>query len=210
MHSIIFYGSYLVFPFLAFVSWFACRELAWIKSEKLFLTFIILFFVGSALFIYARFIEPQIILTKTHRIKTGFEAKIVILSDIHLGVYKDKHFLERIIEKTNAIEDVDAVLIPGDLTYWPQTPVDELFAPLRDLKYPSYAVLGNHDNENLDTKTKNALITVLRDNGVALIQNEATRIPNTDIILLGLGDNWAKEDDISLIDNYTEEDNLIV
>ena len=170
----------------------------------------ILLFVLSGLFIYARFIEPQIILTKTHQIEAPFEAKVVILADIHLGVYKDEKFLERIVEKTNAIENVDAILIPGDLTYWPQKSLDELFAPLQNLKVPSYAVLGNHDNMNLDATTKNELITTLRENGVNFIQNKAITIPNTNITLLGLGDNWAHEDDISLIENYTEEDNLIV
>ena len=42
------------------------------------------------------------------------------------------------------------------------------------------------------------------------LYNSGTKIPNTEINILGLGDNWAKEDDLSQLENYKEEDKLIV
>jgi len=210
MHRIIFYGSYLVFPFVIILTYIAWEKYNKICQSKILIILIGLLFILSVLFIYARFIEPQLIVIKTHKIDIGFDAKIVVLADIHLGVYKNEKFLERIVEKVNKMENIDAVLIPGDLTFEPNQPLDGLFKSLADLKFTTYAVLGNHDTEHPGPPIRDELEIALKKHGVIFMNNDAAIIPNTNITLLGLGDNWAHEDDISLIENYSEKDNLIV
>ncbi len=68
---------------------------------------------------------------------------------MHLGVYKDRRRLQRVVNTINRRDDIDMVLIAGDMTYHPRANQDleELFLPLADLEMPVFAVLGNHDVE---------------------------------------------------------------
>jgi hypothetical protein len=66
----ILYGSYLVFPFLGYLlyKYFTQKN----KNWKYHLGYGF-YFIGSLLFIYARFIEPNMIVVKHAQIQTGFE-----------------------------------------------------------------------------------------------------------------------------------------
>gem|GEM_PF-2118472 len=129
------------FPFLALVLFLIFKKRKQFSQNILHTTILFFFLFLSLLFIYSRFIERNLILTKTTKIETGFSAKIVVISDIHLGPYKNHKFLERIVNKINKIEDADAVLIAGDLTYYPEEDLETLFSPLKDINIPVYAVL---------------------------------------------------------------------
>lgn len=170
----------------------------------------IICYLLSGLFIYSRFIEPQLLVVDHTKIQVGFQAKIAVVSDLHLGVYKDSNFLRRIVERLNAEPNLTAVVIPGDLTYQPDQDLTELFSPLRDLQVPVYAVLGNHDCEMPGPPIRKQLVQALQNNGVIYLHNESAKLPGTDFTFLGLGDNWVGEDDVALIDQYQELDNLIV
>ncbi len=173
----------------------------------------ILLLLITLLFIYSRFIETNLIFTQTTRVQTGFSSKIIVISDIHLGVYKDTNFLKRVVSEINVIKDADAVLIPGDLTYHPSEDLEDLkamFAPLKDINLPVYAVLGNHDTEHPGPPIQQKLQKALESNKVIFLQNTYETIKNTNITILGLGDNWANQDDISKINEFTKADNLIV
>ncbi|MCK5416688.1 metallophosphoesterase [Candidatus Parcubacteria bacterium] len=150
------------------------------------------------------------IFVKTTTIEVGFSGKIVVIADLHLGVYKNENFLKRVVDKINKIENIDAVLIPGDFTYCPPKNLDNLFYPLKKINAPIYAVLGNHDSEKPGQPIQQKLKEVLEKNNVIFLHNTSSVIENKDIKILGLGDNWAKEDDISKIDNFSKDDNLIV
>lgn len=212
MHSIIFYGSYLAFPFLAFLIFLSFYKNKKCLKNKFTLIVLIIFYLLSISFIYSRFIERNLIFYKTTNIETGFSAKIVIIADIHLGIYKNEYFLQRIVNKINKLENIDAILIPGDLTYYPKENqnLEELFSPLKDLKFPAYAVLGNHDSEQPGPPLQKELAAALETHGVIFLHNSSAIIKNTDIRLLGLGDNWAEEDDINKINAFSESNNLIV
>ena len=147
---------------------------------------------------------------ETTRIENEFSARFAVFSDIHLGVYKGAHFLERIVEKINMLEDIDVVLIPGDFTYYPPEDLVSLFAPLKDLQVPVYAVLGNHDSEEPGPPIQKQLQEALEKNGVIFLHNSSQKIMNTEITVLGLGDKWANEDDTSLIDSFSKTDHLVV
>ncbi|MBT4071865.1 MAG: hypothetical protein HOE80_04045 [Candidatus Magasanikbacteria bacterium] len=181
-----------------------------VYKNKVLFVLIILALITTVSFLYARFIEPQIILIKNTQIETGFSAKFVVISDIHLGVYKGTHFLERIVEKINTIEQVDAVLIPGDFIYYPQEDLEVLFSSLKQIKFPVYAVLGNHDTEESRQYIDEELQKALEENGVIFLSNSSAYIEQKNIRILGLGDKWTDEDDISKIDKFTIEDNVVV
>lgn len=162
----------------------------------------------SLLFIYARFIEPQLLFVNHTKIETGFKAKYALIADIHLGIYNDESILERTVAKINS-EDVDAVLIAGDFTYEPQfDDMKILFASLSKINVPMYAVLGNHDCERPGPVIRDALEEVLTNLGVHVITNKAVELKGVTIV--GLGSLWAKDNDMRLLDTYTKEDNLVV
>lgn len=210
MHNLIFYGSYLSFPFLAFLIFIFLKYRKQIFGNKLFLLAFIFFTFLSLIFIYSRFIERKMILIKETEIEVGFSAKIVVISDIHLGVYKNVDFLHRVVDKINTIENIDAVLIPGDFVYYSGPDLDLLFSPLKDIKVPVYAVLGNHDSEHPGPPIQEELVSALRNNGVHYLDNQNEVIEGLGITVLGLSDKWADADDILKIDEFSEEDNLIV
>lgn len=188
----IYYGSWLIFPFLY---WFL---------KKRWVFFILL----SLLFIYARFIEPKLLFVNHYKIETGFKAKYALIADIHLGIYNNASILERTVDKINE-ENVDAVLIAGDLTYEPQfDDMKLLFSSLKKLNVPVYAVLGNHDCQKPGPDIRDELEEVLTSFGVQVITNKAVLLNG--ITILGLGSHWAKDDEVSLLDKYTKEDKVVV
>ena len=188
----IYYGSWLAFPLL----YLFMKKRRWILL------------LLAVLFIYARFIEPQILFVNHYKIKTGFKAKYALIADMHLGIYNNQRILERTVEKINAL-DVDAVMIAGDFTYEPQfDDMRELFAPLSKLKVPVFAVLGNHDCERPGPKVREELSIILEKYGVKLITNQEVQLNG--VTILGLGSRWAREDDVRLLDRYSKEDKVVV
>ena len=188
----IYYASWLVFPLLYL---FIKKRLYW-------------FALASFLFIYTRFIEPQIVLVHNYRINVGFSANYALISDIHLGIYNNQNILEKTVEKINDLK-IDAVLIAGDFTYEPQfSDMKKLFAPFSKINVPIYAVLGNHDCQRPGPDIRKELMQVLKDNNVILLNNQSKKLNN--VILLGLGSNWAEEDNVTLLKHYTKEGNIIV
>jgi len=188
----IYYGSWLAFPLLY-----------WFIRKRWFIMILL-----SLLFIYARFIEPKLLFVNHYKIETGFKARYALIADMHLGIYNNESILERTVEKIKH-EDVDAVLIAGDFTYEPQFyDMKKLFASLKKIKVPIYAVLGNHDCQRPGPAIRSELEKVLDELGVHLITNKAIKLNG--ITILGLGSLWARDDKIQLLDNYIKEDNLVV
>jgi len=210
IQSFILYTSYLIFPFLAFLIYWNWKHRSTLKKKEICLVSLGILYLITGLFIYARFIERYQIKIQTTQIETGFESKLIVISDMHLGAYKDESFLKRVVEKVNQQENIDAVLIPGDFTNYPHQDLTDLFTPLQDLKFPTFAVLGNHDSEKPGPYLRDELKEVLESYGVIFLHNQSTQIPNTQIQVLGLGAHLASEDDLSLINQFKKEDDLIV
>ncbi|MCA7024803.1 MULTISPECIES: metallophosphoesterase [Stenotrophomonas] len=186
--QLLFHGSWLVLPAIAWLLW------RW-RRERRYRPVLGVLLLGCGLFAWARFIEPQWIrVAHTELPGTGMQVRIALVSDIHLGVYKDRRFLQRLVARLDTLP-VDAVVIAGDLTYEPQRLVlSEAFSPLSALRVPVYAVLGNHDQQAPGPDIDAALRTALRANGVRII--EGMRFTDADgIRWAGLGDRWAGKDD---------------
>lgn len=207
------YSSYLVFPLMIFFLWKTFTNALEHDGMKKLTTFaMVLCIIASSLFVYARYIERYIVIIQERFVEVGFKGKIIVFADPHLGVYKSNSILKDTVNKINQQGDIDAVLIPGDFTFYPKDSqnLEDLFSPLNDINYPVYAVLGNHDSEQPGPPLQKELEIALEKNGVIFLHNEFEKIPNTQITILGLGDHWAQEDDISKINQFTQDDNVIV
>ncbi len=143
-----------------------------------------------------------------YKIETGFKAKYALISDTHLGIYNNESILERAVEKIN-LEDVDALFIAGDFTYEPQfSDMKKLFAPLKKVKVPIFAVLGNHDCQRPGPDIRSKFEKVLEEIGVHLMTNKITKLNG--ITIVGIGSLWARDDNVSLLDKFTQKDDVVV
>ena len=190
MTYFIYYISFLIFPLIIY----------FIKKRYFFLILI------SLIFIYSRFIETELLFVNDYKINVGFKAKYALIADIHLGIYNDASLLERALEK---VKDVDALFIAGDFTYGIDiNKIDNLFKSFSTLNIPIYAVLGNHDCEDDNVEMRKELEKTLSKNNIIILQNDIIKVK--DINIVGLGSHFCKEDDLSLLNSFSEEDNVIV
>ncbi|WP_240099239.1 metallophosphoesterase [Thermomonas flagellata] len=184
-------AGWLLWPLLALALWHL-----WRRRGRSGLGWLLL---GALLVLaWAWFVEPQrIVLRQTTLHGTGLRADVALVSDLHLGAYKDTAFLRRLVARLDALP-VDAVLVAGDLTYAPsdrdQAGLQALLAPLGGIRHPVYAVLGNHDQQHPGPDIDRPLRAALAALGVQVI--EGRRVPmRGGWMLAGLGDRWAGKDD---------------
>jgi len=74
------------------------------------------------------------------------EVKIVHLTDIHLGHFRGKNHLRKIVEITNELNP-DVVFQTGDLFDAKSRLSEDVLTPFKELKAKHYFVEGNHDKE---------------------------------------------------------------
>lgn len=196
--DIIFYGSYISFLIL-FISIFL-----FIKKRSVFVGWIILF---TLLFIYARFIEPQIIIKREREIEVGFSSQIALISDLHIWKYKWKNFLKRIVKEINSL-DVEYIFIAWDLTYEPDVEqLRDIFSPLSQSSKKVFWVLGNHDVERPGPKLREELIEAMDYENIVFLNNQVVSL--SEFNLVWLGSHWNNEDDTKILDTFSEQDNVV-
>lgn len=217
LHFIIYYGSFLAFPFLIILGWFYFKKI----HRKIVIFLLIL----SLLFIYARFIEPSFLIVKEQIIK-GFQIennnslknssteiiKVAVFSDIHLGIYNNQDLLNKIVEKINK-ENPDIVLIPGDFIYYiSEQDLLKIFAPMKDIKAPVFAVTGNHDAEKPGEYSSDQVRAAIQPFDVNFIDNKKTtlEIKGRKFTLIGLSDIWEGKTDYSIVEDILPEENTII
>ncbi len=210
LYILIYYLSYLIFLFIIYIGYLFFREKK--RKEKIAAIFIIII---SFVFIYARFIEPKILIEKNTDIVSSEEKtlgiKAVVFSDLHVGIYKNSVSLARIVAKTNE-QNPDLVFIPGDFIYHiGKKDIDKELSPIADIKAPVYATTGNHDEtikNNLEADVEN----VLKKYGAHIINNkiEKINIKGNDIIIAGLSDLWGSDIDFQLLNDLPDEAYSIV
>jgi uncharacterized protein len=99
------------------------------------------------------------------------------LSDIHIGHFRGKNFLQKIVDKTNA-QNVDVVFITGDLFDGRFHLTKDDLEPLTQLKAPVYFIEGNHDRY---TGVK-IIKDYLRELNVTVLENEIANFGEFQII----------------------------
>lgn len=193
---ILYYGSLLLIPLLVYlVVW--RRRAHYTKGKKIIWVLTIALIICG---IYARFIEPQIIITRSYEAHTLGDvhssaartpARIAIIADMHVGIYKSAAFLERLVAHINKLENIDSVLIAGDFLYDPaRHDLEELLAPLAMIESPVYAVLGNHDVGHPGVDARTELEEILPSLGITLIEHQV--IEREGYTLVGLPDYWEQ------------------
>lgn len=184
----VFWLSFLVFPWLVLNVWMLLKKQISRRGRVIWGFLLVL----ALLFGYMRFVEPQWIVVRHEQLSSGYgttPVKMAIISDLHLGVFKDAAFLHKVLEKV-ADENVDLLVIPGDFINDPTSEqLKSLFEPFRSLNVPIFAVTGNHDarlpGHFSSTEVRAALdgLVTMIDNGEADFQKDGKIIH-----LIGLSD----------------------
>jgi uncharacterized protein len=162
---------------------------------------------GLLLGIWGNSFERFDLRVETQQVNLGFKAKVALFSDIHIGRFKDKNWVEKVINETNKIENLDAVLVAGDWTYWPKDISKEGFlqdfAALKNSRYPIYAVMGNHDVEKPGPRLRSELETALVGLGVKIVDDKYVDFPNWRLV--GVEDLWSDQY-VGLVENNLSKD----
>ncbi|KAF0236673.1 MAG: hypothetical protein FD181_2577 [Prolixibacteraceae bacterium] len=155
----------------------------WISSKGRIAVLIVYLITGIVLIVGYRNAKIPVVQKKAIQIDKnlpGGQQKIVLVSDIHLGMMISNGRLDRLVKMVNN-EDADIVLLAGDIFDEDLGPVIQknMGGLLKNLqaKQGVYAVLGNHEFYGNASAAheylKNHKITVLRDSTVVLTNGTA-------------------------------------
>ncbi len=165
--------------------------------------------LGSLLTIYGSFIEPQILVTTRATVSFPFSQplRIAVISDLHVGPYTGKAFIQRVVDRVNNTLP-DMVLIAGDFLFTPESSQEGL-DPLSELRAPLgvFAVMGNHDMGRYQTLTgkkkvledkTDELSALLTRERIIVLQNQSQLItlPQGTIAIAGVDDLWSDKADL--------------
>lgn len=141
---------------------------------------------------WARLVEPELLRvreTVLHGVPDPAEpVRIALVSDVHWGMFGRDHQLRRLVRRLNDL-GVDAVFFAGDWTHDPPRDLATGFSPLRGLRMPAFAVLGNHDTGAPGPPLAGELRQALTANGVRLVEGRRLRWRGWEIV--GLEDLWG-------------------
>jgi predicted MPP superfamily phosphohydrolase len=121
--------------------------------------------------------------------------RLVQISDLHIGNSLDAGRLERMVERTNAL-DPDVIAVTGDLFDFDPGCIDEGARRLAALRAPLgvYAVLGNHDTYTGAEEIASALARLAPN--IALLRDRVARLPlDQPLYLAGVEDpgrHWSE------------------
>ncbi len=134
-----------------------------------------------------RITEQVVRIPRLPKALEGFS--IVQLTDIHVGPFIRRKFMDELVNRTNALKP-DLVAITGDLVDGDVPTLGESVAALGHLRsrYGSYFVTGNHDYYSGDE----AWTAFLEDLGIDVLRNRSKRIGDAggSFDLLGV-DDWS-------------------
>ena len=105
------------------------------------------------------------------------EVRIMHLSDIHLGHFRGKDYLQKLVDMTMA-ENPDIVVITGDLFDGRVHLKQETLEPLMQLTVPVLFVEGNHDGYSGVEEIKG----ILREAGVRVLENEIVQMHGLQVV----------------------------
>lgn len=110
---------------------------------------------------------------------------LVQLTDVHVGRTIKRDFIEKLVEKTNALKP-DMVVITGDLVDLPISHIEYDLYPLKDIEAPTYFILGNHEYFHGVGET----VAYVKELGITPLLNEHVVIGDGDkkFNLVGLTD----------------------
>jgi len=183
-----------------------------LKQRLLLLVSVVLLFSWSVVF-YGSFIEPQILVVNKVDVDLpglNKSVRVAVLSDIHVGPYKNYGWVHDVVTKTNA-QNPDAVFLLGDYVFGHLGQLSDLDA-LSGLSAPLgvYAVLGNHDYDGdrqyeIKEKLESLGIKVLINTSEIVSISESEKI-----CLAGLGDLWNRFDFEQTLNDCLNQENILL
>ena len=105
------------------------------------------------------------------------ELNLAVVSDIHLGEFLKRDFLQVIVDQINSVPH-DAVAIVGDMFDIKAEEIGDMLEPLKQISKPIFFVTGNHEYY----RGAENLIKVLQNNGVKVLQNESIELGGINLI----------------------------
>lgn len=161
---------------------------------------------GLACALYSWKLEPFWLDITRHTILVpglSFElegARVVQLSDIHVGHRVPDAYAREAFRRTAALEP-DILVLTGDfVTYDDHMPpqLDRIYAEIPHGRLGTYAVLGNHDYgpppEWSDNAVAERVADALRAGGVTVLRNEVAEVRGLQIV--GMDDLWSGRFDV--------------
>ncbi len=167
--------------------------------------FLILFFTGGLMGVYASAIEPFTLKITEYTVRTpkwthDTPLKIALLSDPHvIWPSTTPEHVARIVARANALKP-DVILLLGDYVgthpFGIQVKPEDGIAPLTKLSAPCgvYAVLGNHDLHKYPKGWPEAI----RKSPIPVLENRALPVKCKDLSfwVAGLAERWTQHADI--------------
>lgn len=171
------------------------------KRKRKFKNMLIIFILIIGLvFIYSRYIEPNILVVHENKITSSdlpdsFEGtSLVHFSDLHYGSTIDKNNINKIIDKINLLKP-DIVVFTGDLFFESYTMTEDDIKILSDAfnninsKLGKYIIYGNHDyyrDDFLEVISKTDFTVLVNDYDIIYNNsNNPILIYGTDDVLYG-------------------------
>ncbi len=132
---------------------------------------------------------------------SGLEgAKLVQLSDLHVGPQVDDDYVIRALEMANALKP-DILAFTGDFVSWrgPQQLVqlERVMQAMPGASMARVAILGNHDYgfQWRQPEVANDVVKLVSNHGVQFIRNDVHVVEGLHII--GVDDWWAAQTDVA-------------
>ena len=172
--------------------------------------------IGIMLFIYARFIEPNMIITNRFSIQGTTIAKPfkgVFFSDTHYGMLYRQEKIEELVEKINK-ESPDIVIFGGD--FFDSYKKEQGFINLKYLSeqlgnieatYCKLAVWGNHDQGGGSAKVFEDLFEA---GGFQVLKNENYSISELNVTIRGLDDYLFGVSNYDMSSFNSEQYNILI
>lgn len=167
-----------------------------LKKFVLFLFSCIIFIavIIGLIYLYARYIEPNLLITNSDTIdvnKKTPELDIVLFSDTHVGKFFNQERLEKVVDKINK-ENPDIVLFAGDFfdVYSESASEVDLKYISRQLsnissKYGKFAIWGNRDYGGGASRIYEEMLT---NGGFNVLKNKTVDLPEINTTITGLDD----------------------
>lgn len=186
------------------------------------ISFILLVIITvSSVFIYARFVEPNLLTVRYENISSNFlnenvkKLKVLQFSDTHLSSYFNENDLIKAVEKIND-EKPHIVVFNGDLIdeynkYENKDSIYKIWEILNTIEAPlgKYAVYGNHDYGGGAERVYEKIMT---NSGFTLLKNENIFLKDYNINIIGMDDsifgNYDRETIVEML--YEDSYNIIL
>jgi predicted MPP superfamily phosphohydrolase len=175
----------------------------------LFLGFSPITFLSGLAFsviVYGAFIEPRLLKVTRYAVGTGEKAlKVAFISDIHVGPYKGRRWVEKLVRRTMALEP-DLILLGGDFLL-KEADALPMLEPLKALKAPLgvYAIMGNHD-EWVSSPEAHAWFAA---SGIPLLENRSVQA-GPGVSVAGADDDWYGDTELETAFKGLPPDDLAI